>query len=263
MAPPASPTTRLLYAETVEGEYLRSFRARVLQAGEGFVVLDQTAFHVEGGGQAADHGLLRIGDGEGEAHGGGQAMGEARVVGVRQEGGLVKHLLAPGAAPLAEGQVVEGVLDWERRYALMRGHTSGHLLAKAAWALLNARTVGNSIELDKLRIDVRPARLGPSELKRLEDEVNQAIERDRAVRIRMLDRARLEEGEPGERGLLALSPPDPTLRAIEVEGYDLCPCSGTHVAQTKEVGGVQLLKRESKGQGTDRITYRLVPRAEE
>jgi Ser-tRNA(Ala) deacylase AlaX len=235
--------TRLLYYDTVEGEYLRDFRARVVQAGEGWVALDQTAFHVEGGGQAFDTGALRF------------PGGQARVVAVRQEGAVVKHLL--DGPPPAVGSEVQGSVDWERRFALMRGHTSGHLLAQAVWRLLNAKTVGNSIELDKLRIDVRPARLTPDDLRRLEDEVNQAVARDRAVRIRMMDRSDLES-QVGERGLLELSPPGATLRAIEVQDYDLCPCSGTHVAGTREVGGVKLLKRESKGQQTDRITYGLV-----
>lgn len=240
--------TRLLYYDTVEGEYLRQFRARVVDAGEGWVALDQTAFHVEGGGQATDTGQLRF------------AGGEAKVLAVKQEGAVVQHRIAGAAPPV--GSEVEGTIDWERRFALMRGHTSGHLMAKAVWSLLNARCVGNSIEVDKLRIDVRPARLGPAELKRIEDEVNQAIARDRAVRIRLLDRDRLREGEAGERGLLDLSPPGDMLRAIEVQDYDLCPCSGTHVAQTREVGGVRLKKRESKGQGTDRITYELVASSE-
>lgn len=236
--------TRLLYYDTVAGEYLRGFRARVLDAGPGFAVLDQSAFHVEGGGQPADTGILRF------------RGGEARVVGVRQEGAMVKHLLE-GPAP-APGSEVVGEVDWERRYALMRAHTSGHVMARAVWNLVNARTVGNRVDVGKARIDVRPARLGPGDLRRLEDEVNQVIARDRAVRIRMLDRDRLAQGEPGERGLLALSPPGDVLRVIEVQDYDLCPCAGTHVARTLEVGGVKLLKRESKGQQTDRITYELV-----
>lgn len=235
--------TALLYASTVEGEYLRSFEARVLEAGEGWAVLDRTAFHVEGGGQPADTGLLSF------------PGGAARVLGVRQEGPVVRHLVEGPA--LQPGLAVHGEVDWERRYALMRGHTSGHLMARAVWGLLNAKCVGNSIEVGKLRIDVRPARLSPDDLRRIEDEVNQAIARDRAVRIRMMDRASLES-RVGERGLLELSPPGDVLRAIEVQDYDLCPCSGTHVAGTREVGGVKLLKRESKGQGTDRVTYQLV-----
>lgn len=243
--------TRLLYYDTVAGEYLREFRGRVVESGPDWVALDQTAFHVEGGGQATDTGALRF------------AGGTARVTAVRQDGPRVKHFLAPAdpSRPLvlpAAGAEVAGAIDWDRRFALMRGHTSGHLLAKAVWSLLNATCVGNSIDLGKLRIDVKPARLTPADLKRLEDEVNQAIARDRAVRIRAMDRATLLQGEAGARDLLALSPPGDTLRAIEVEGYDLCPCSGTHVAGTREVGGVKLLKRESKGQGTDRITYTLV-----
>jgi misacylated tRNA(Ala) deacylase len=236
--------TRLLYYDSVEGEYQREFRARVVASGEGWVALDQTAFHVEGGGQATDVGML------------GFPGGEAKVLAVKQDEGVVKHFIE-GASP-AVGSEVQGAIDWQRRFELMRGHTSGHLMAKAVWALLNAKCVGNSIDVGKLRIDVRPARLGPPELKRIEDEVNQAIARDKQVRIRQLDRARLQEGEPGERDLLALSPPGAVLRAIEVQDYDLCPCSGTHVAGTREIGGVKLLKRESKGQQTDRISYQLV-----
>jgi misacylated tRNA(Ala) deacylase len=243
-APPrhAARMTRLLYSDTVEGEYVRAFAARVLASGPGWVQLDQTAFHVEGGGQPADTGTLRAG---------GRAV---RVVGVREEQGVVKHLLAePDMLP--QGGEVQGELDWARRFELMRGHTSGHLLAQAAWRLLNARCVGNSIDVGKLRIDLG-AKVGPDELRRMEDEVNQAIARDRAVRVRQMERSTLQ-GLVGERGLLELSPPDPVLRAIEVQDYDLCPCSGTHVAQTREVGGVKLLKRESKGQGVNRVTYQL------
>jgi misacylated tRNA(Ala) deacylase len=237
--------TRLLYSDTVEGEYVRSFAARVTASGPGWVALDQTAFHVEGGGQPADQGTLRV------------AGQEHRVQRVVQEGAVVKHLLGDPGAHLAPGAPVEGVLDWARRFELMRGHTSGHLLAQAAWRLLNARCVGNSIDVGRLRIDLG-ARIGPSELRRMEDEVNSAVARDRAVRIRQMERSTLD-ALVGERGLLALSPPDPVLRAIEVQDYDLCPCSGTHVAQTREVGGVKLLKRESKGQGVDRVTYQLAP----
>lgn len=235
--------TRLLYYDTVEGEYLRQFRGRVVGAGEGFVVLDQTAFHVEGGGQATDRGVLTFG---------GQ---QARVLGVKQDGDVVKHFLE-GPAP-AVGAEVEGSIDWERRFELMRGHTSGHLMARAVWGLLNAKCVGNSIDVGRLRIDVRPARLTHDDMKRIEDEVNQAIARDRAVRIKMMERSTLES-QVGERGLLDLSPPGDVLRAIDVQDYDLCPCSGTHVAGTREVGGVKLRKRESKGQGTDRVSYELV-----
>ena len=236
--------TRLLYYDTVEGEYLRRFDARVLASGDGWVQLDQTAFHVEGGGQASDQGVLRF------------AGGEARVLGVKQDGDAIKHIV-DGAPSLPAGAEVEGHIDWARRFELMRGHTSGHLMARAVWGLLNAKCVGNSIDVGRLRIDVKPARLTPAEMQRIEDEVNQAIARDRAVRIRMMERSTLES-QVGERGLLDLSPPGDVLRAIEVQDYDLCPCSGTHVRGTKEVGGVKLLKRESKGQGTDRISYALV-----
>lgn len=233
--------TRLLYFDSVEGEYLRSFAARVVASGEGWVQLDQTAFHVEGGGQATDTGTLRAG-----------GM-ELRVHGVKQEGPIIKHFIE-GAAP-SPGAEVEGEIDWSRRFELMRGHTSGHLMAKAAWSLLNAKCVGNSIDVGKLRVDLS-ARIGPSEMTRMEDEVNQAIARDRAVRIKLMERSTLES-QVGERGLLDLSPPGDVLRAIEVQDYDLCPCSGTHVKGTREVGGVKLIKRESKGKGVDRITYAL------
>src|SRR5881628_3016227 len=140
--PPTPMTgTRVLYMEARQGQepdpcYLREFDARVIERGPDHVVLDETAFYAEGGGQPYDTGFLRW-DG-----------GEAKVLRVQKEKGVVRHHTdrIPGR------DEVHGVVDWDRRHAHMRYHTSQHLMSGIVWTLHGARTVGNQLYADRARV---------------------------------------------------------------------------------------------------------------
>ena len=164
--------TKVLYMEERRGQepdpnYLREFEAAVLERGPDFVVLDQTAFYAEGGGQPWDTGVLRW------------AGGEAKVIKVTKEKGVIRHFLdrMPDAAE------VHGVVDWDRRYAHMRYHTSQHLLSGIVWSIYGARTVGNQLYADRARVDFQPVSFTPEDLKRIEDECNRAVAEALPVRI--------------------------------------------------------------------------------
>lgn len=116
----------------LDDSYLREFTATVTAVDEDGVVLDQTAFYPTGGGQPHDTGTLAAGD------------RHWNVIKVSKRGGDVVHALADGAEPPAVGTEVHGVIDWERRYRLMRTHTALHVLCGVVFrefgALVTAAT---------------------------------------------------------------------------------------------------------------------------
>ena len=238
--------TKVLYMEERRGQepdpnYLREFGAAVLERGPDFVVLDQTAFYAEGGGQPWDTGVLRW------------AGGEAKVRKVTKEKGVIRHFLDR----MPDADEVHGVVDWDRRYAHMRYHTSQHLLSGIVWSNYGARTVGNQLYADRARVDFQPVSFTPEDLQRIEDECNRAVAGALPVRITEEDRVKIEN-EIGDRSLVDLIPKHITrLRVVRVGDRDYCPCGGTHLKNTSEIGRVHITERRSKGKETDRIAYEL------
>src|SRR5208282_5077100 len=126
------PMTELAYLADLPSAYVRAFRSRVTALPPGGVVLDRTYFYPTGGGQPADHGVLRIGEHRWEVTDVGRS-GSAVVHRIRAVGG------APRAPPI--GEEVEGELDWARRYRHMRLHTGQHLLSARVFSRTGLRTV--------------------------------------------------------------------------------------------------------------------------
>lgn len=237
--------TEILYFPSAEACYVREFDARVVERGPDFVVLDRTLFYAEGGGQPCDTGVLRW------------DAGMAKVHRVAKEKGVVKHFVDR----MPDGDAVHGVVDWERRFAHMRYHTSQHLMSGIVWSVFSARTVGNQLYADRARVDFQPTNFTPEDLKRIEDECNRAIAEALPVRITEEDRVKIEN-EIGDRSLVDLIPKHISrLRVVRVGDRDYCPCGGTHLKNTAEIGRVHILERRSKGKDTDRIVYELGPPA--
>ena len=236
-----SGMTELLYFPSADACYLREFDARVVERGPDFVVLDRTAFYAEGGGQPYDTGTLRW-DG-----------GESKVTRVIKERGVIKHFVT--AMPATDP--VHGVLDWDRRFAHMRYHTSQHLMSGVVWKVFGAHTAGNQLYADKARVDFQPASLTEADLKRIEGECNAIAAKGVPVRIFEEDRLLLEN-RIADRALLDLIPQSiRRLRVIALGEYDTVPCGGTHLRNTAEIGRIRITERRSKGKETDRVTYVL------
>jgi misacylated tRNA(Ala) deacylase len=240
--------TRMLYMEGgLEACYERTFTARVVEAQADHVVLDRTLFYPLGGGQEWDTGTLAGPD------------GAARQVREVTKRGPVKHVLGPGHG-LAAGDEVAGAIDWERRYAHMRMHTAQHLVSGLAYEMFGgARTVGNQIHRSRSRIDFRPADLSNGMLKDLEAAANDAIRAGHPVRTEAMTREEVLAEQPPERTNMDLLPKSvQELRVVRIgRDVDLCPCAGTHVLDTREIGALSILRRTSKGSGTQRIEYTL------
>ena len=227
----------------VELNYVKEFEAKVASRGPNYVTLDRTAFYAESGGQPFDTGRL-------EWNG-----GSTRVQKVLKEGNETRHYV--GDVP-AEDEVL-GRVDWDRRHAHMRMHTAQHLLSGLVFQRFGARTTGNQLYVDYSHVDFSPAGFSPEDLKAMEADFNEAVDTAVPVTIYEEDRKVLKSQMAEERAILDLIPRSiRRLRVIKIGDRDLCPCGGTHVRNTSEIGHMHILRRRSKGKDIDRVTYELV-----
>jgi misacylated tRNA(Ala) deacylase len=224
---------------------LRTAEASVLHAGPAGVVLDRTIFYARSGGQPGDTGRLRWADGE-------AAIGEA----LKGEGDAILHPVVAGTPPSA-GAAVRLEIDWPRRWALMRMHTTLHLLCSL---LPGAAVTGGQIGADRSRLDLD---LPASPVREaLEDGLAALIAADHPVTTEWVDEAVLD-ANPALVRTLSVQPPRGTgrLRLVRIgagdKPVDLQPCGGTHVASTAAIGAVSVLKIENKGRQNRRITLAL------
>jgi len=240
------PVTEQLYLP--DADDVTSFTATVTEATPEYIVLDGTYFYPEGGGQPADTGRIEW---EG---------GHARVGHVRKDHGDIHHVVESMAgSPPGEGTTVDCRVDEQRRERLTRMHTAQHVVSRVVLEEYSATTAGNQVHADRSRIDFEPASFDESDIERIERLSNEAIEQDLAVtkvnRPRTVVEREVDEG----RTLLELIPDsvDP-LRVVEIEGFDMCPCGGTHVDSLGDIGRVSIVDRTSKGADTERIEFELV-----
>ena len=208
-------TKKLYYADC----RLAAFTGTVIaceQTKKGFEVeLDQTAFYPEGGGQAADRGTLS----------------GIEVLHVREDGERVLHLLAQ---PLAVGETVEGIVDYDHRFDLMQQHTGEHIVSGIIHAKYGYHNVGFHMGADAITIDfdgIIPA----EDLAEIERLANEAIYRNVPLKIWTPDPEEL----PGVFYRTKRALPWP-VRIVQVPGYDSCACCGIHIERTGEIGLIKL-----------------------
>ncbi|MFC7166403.1 alanyl-tRNA editing protein [Halospeciosus flavus] len=233
--------TTQLYLEDSE---LRSFEATVEAVSGDRVVLDRTAFYPEGGGQPADHGWLYGPEGR-----------DWRVTDVQKGAEIFHHV--EGEPPEA-GTTLTAELDWDRRHAHMRYHTAQHLLSAVLLEEFDAETTGNQLYEDRARLDCAYPRFEDDDLDRIEERVNEYVERSIPVDWYTLDREEAEEQLDPERTRLELLPDSITeVRLVEITGVDRTACAGTHVSNTEEVGEFVVTGRETRGSEEERVRFEL------
>jgi misacylated tRNA(Ala) deacylase len=247
-ADPASGTTCWMSATGTEvlaqsDAYLKEFDASVVavDADAGAVALDRTAFYPGGGGQPADAGWI-----EGDP-----------VTAVRCQDDWVWHRVE-GRLPL-RGAVVHGVLDWDRRYQLMRTHTAFHILCGVVWRDYGAQVTGGNLSLLAGRMDFEFETLRQELVREIEEKVNREVIAARPVRVRFLPREEAFRIPDLIRTKINLLPEGiRTVRIVDIEGLDLQADGGTHVANTREVGGIRIAGYKSKGRINKRIELEIV-----
>jgi misacylated tRNA(Ala) deacylase len=229
----------------MKDSYLKELAAKVVSVGENWVEVNKTIFYPLGGGQESDTGKILF-NGK-----------ESRVKEVRKDSGIVKHFLE-GEIP-EKGTEVKLVLDWNRRYKIMRMHSAQHLLSALVLDLFKASTVGNQIHEDRSRMDFHPIKFSEEMLKELKEKFDSIVSEGKEIKIYETTREKvLEEVDEARRRLFSRVPERvKVIRVVDIPGIDKCPCAGTHVKNTKEIGKINILKTENKGKERERIDFAL------
>ena len=217
-------TKKLFYLDVMQREFTAEVLSCEATKGGFSVVLDQTAFYPEGGGQPYDRGTL----------------GEANVLEVHEKAGVIMHLCD---RPLTVGTTVKGQLDWARRFDHMQQHSGEHICSGLICARWNCDNVGFHMGADVTTIDFN-ADISWEELMALEARANQYIYENHAIDIRTYRGSELDAVEYRSKKAL-----EGDVRIVTFPGADCCACCGTHVVQSGAVGIVKFLSCQKFREG--------------
>ena len=232
--------------------YCKEFTTQVISVKDSkYVVLKDTAFYPSGGRQPHDVGkLIRLSDGK-----------VFPVVFVGKFEGTISHEIIPQENDtLKEGDTVQGSIDWERRYKLMRMHTSAHIL-DYIFMKNNplVKVTGNQLEVEKSRIDFNVKDFDKTQLPLYIEEANDLIQKEVPVHIKVLPREKVILHQDMIKLEKGFDENIKEVRLLEIEGYDTQPCGGTHVKNTREIGKITFLKFENKGAENKRLYFNVEP----
>jgi alanyl-tRNA synthetase len=235
------PTDQMHYVDA----YVKEFDAKVLRVIDGkYVVLDRTCFYPEGGGQPSDDGFLLFND------------AKVEVVHVQKVGRVIVHEIN-AQVTLKEGTVVNGVLDWDKRYALMKAHTATHLVNGAARRVLGEHVWqhGTQKGVETTRLDISHyCRLTPEEIHKIEMLANQAVLADMPVTTAWMPRNEAES-RYGFRLYQGGAVPGKEIRVVKTGDWDVEACAGTHLKRTGEIGFLKIVYTERIQDGVERLGY--------
>ena len=232
----------------MKDSYLKEFEAAVSKVTDGkYVVLDQTAFYPNSGGQPYDTGkLTRISDGA-----------VFTVVYVGKFGEDISHEVTSEGNELKAGDVVRGEIDWERRYKLMRYHTAAHIISGLIHEKTGALITGNQLDLEKSRIDFSLEDYDPSQFSGFIKEASEKAASGAEVKLIFLTKEEAEKEETLSKLAMGLPPSIKEIRLVEIVGIDRQADGGTHVKNTSEIGEIELVKCDNKGKNNRRVYFRL------
>ncbi|MEM4244771.1 MAG: alanyl-tRNA editing protein AlaXM [Candidatus Nanoarchaeia archaeon] len=227
-----------------DDSYLKECEAEVVEVNnEKYIVLNDTIFYPNAGGQPHDTGVM-IKDGE-----------EYKVVYVGKFDGKVSHEV--DRAGLKKGDKVKCVIEWEKRYKLMRYHTAAHVLSKVIFNETGAVTSGNQLGVAESRIDFTLQEFDRSKVQEWIDKTNEVIAKNLPIKIEQIPREEALKIPDFIRTKANLLQDIPILRVVNIEGFDMQACGGTHVKNLGEIVGIELVKVDNKGKDNRRIYFRL------
>jgi alanyl-tRNA synthetase len=236
------PATEQMYYNDA---YVKEFDAKVLKVVNGkHVALDRTYFYPEGGGQPSDQGYLLF-DGV-----------KAEVVHIQKVGRVILHEIKDSEAP-KEGDSVKGVLDWDKRYTLMKAHTATHLVNGAARRVLGEHVWqhGTQKGVETTRLDISHyRRLTAEEIHEIETLANQAVLADMPVTTAWMPRSEAES-QYGFRLYQGGAVPGKDIRVVKTGDWDVEACAGTHLKSTGEIGFLKMVYTERIQDGVERLGY--------
>jgi misacylated tRNA(Ala) deacylase len=225
---------------------LRNWDAVVLRADEDGIILDRSAFYPGGGGQPPDSGVLLWGG------------VQTRIVGARHSVDDVYLIAAEGDPLPPAGTAVQGALDDERRTALMRTHSGLHLLAGVVFRDFGALVTGGNMEPLEARMDFNLDEVPEGFKDAVAASCAIEVAADRRIDVKVLPRDEAFAIPDIIRTATNLLPPGLTeIRIVDIVGLDTQADGGTHVASTKQIGAIDIVKVENKGKGFRRLRVRL------
>lgn len=224
----------------LKDSYIKEFEAKVTKVNGNEVILDKTAFYPGGGGLENDVGKLIKNNGE-----------TLNVKEVKRQGDEIAHIIEGGE--LKEGDNVKGVIDWDRRYKMMRLHTASHVMAAVAYSQFNALITGGHISPEYAKDDFNLE--NKDLIPQIVEKANEILSKGIEVKVYFLPR---EEALkiPGIVKLAERNPPSiPIWRIVEIPGIDIQADGGPHVKNTSEVGKIRIIKIENRGKNRKRVYY--------
>ncbi|HXW12844.1 MAG TPA: alanine--tRNA ligase-related protein, partial [Nitrososphaeraceae archaeon] len=231
--------TRLLY---YEDESIREFDAKILKILKGkYLILDKTAFYPRGGGQEPDFGTIN----------------GIKVTDVIKQNDLVLHKMQAPSNNLLDNKTVHGIVDNIRRRSITKNHSATHILNSAARNNLGSWVWQNSAFKDEnyARLDItHHSALTKQEIKQIEKTANEVVQRNLPININVFERSNAEE-KYTFRIYQGGAVPSNHVRIVNIDGWDVEACGGTHVNKTGEIGLIKILKTERIQDGVVRLEF--------
>ena len=220
--------------------YLQDFEAIVTDVVGTGIVLDKTVFYPGGGGQPCDTGTIKW-DG-----------GSTEISKVSRGDGKLVHKVEDSMPDV--GESITGVIDWDKRYQLMRTHTALHILCGVVWRDYAAQVTGGNMTPLQARMDFELSEMSSGFASEIENRVNQEVQAERDIKVFNLSREEAFKIPDLIRMKINKLPDSISeVRIVDISGLDLQADGGTHVHNTREVGNIRVIGHESKG----RINKRL------
>ncbi len=227
--------------------YLSHAEGLVLETTEDGFFLDRTVFYARGGGQPGDVGNITW-DG-----------GSVEVIDTIRRNGKPFHVVAEGSVLPDPGTAVEGVIDWARRYLTMRTHTALHALSGVVYRDFGAKVTGGNMEPGEARMDFELDAISVEFGQMVERKLNEELVKGYPTEILVMAREIALQDPDLIRTKVNLIPDFvKEIRVVDIKGLDRQADGGTHVKSTLEVGGVEVVKTESKGKANKRMRIRVV-----
>ena len=220
--------------------YLKECKSKVMEVNDHGVILDQTIFYPGGGGQPSDNGKLIL------------ENNEYLVKGLKRIDGQIVHLI-DGSKPEVNSEV-NSIIDWDKRYKLMRTHTALHILCGVIWRDYSASVTGGDMKPLAGRMDFELEEMSADFSKEVEEKINIEVSENRNIKIYQLPREEAFQIPDLIRTKINLLPKGiEFVRIVDIQGLDLQADGGTHVHNTSEVGYIKMIGHESKGKSNKRL----------
>ena len=233
--------TKLLY---LGNSYLKEIESEIIEINKKFLMLDQTIFYCQGGGQPYDTGKIIYKD------------KEYNIISVKNVEGKILHELE-NTEGLNINDKIKCVINWGRRYKLMRMHTAAHLLGAIFNSEKNTLITGNQLDIETSRIDFSLEELDREKIEEYFKKANEYIKQNKKVKVYSMPKDEAMK-IPGVVKLASALPPNiPILRIVEIEDVDVQADGGTHVNNLNEVKEIILDRIENKGSKNRRVYFKL------